>query len=144
MIAPRPFALGLFVTSTMTIGLNRTFNWNDLPKVSTAILSAIFAGAVFVYVESLAQGEVLKENAPYYAVGLVYGYFSYYASAATRNIRSSCLGLRVLGWLHVVGLFGSIVLGCLLFLSPSLRSAVWRAPRVIARRGQRRYPPSPK
>jgi len=116
------FCLGIVVGTIVTRGVEKTTNWQNLAKIFVAIFSAVFAGAVFTFIDKFASAEDLKTAGPYYAIGLLYGLFWFYTPAAIEHCKTE--GLRLIGWMHIVGLAVSVVVGFLIFFSESFRNAL--------------------
>jgi hypothetical protein len=113
-------ALGLFIGSVVTIGIQATRDWSNLAKVLSTIFSAALAGTVFTFIEFLG-GSKLGNALFYYPVGLLLGLMWGYARAALANVQAEHGNARTLGWLHLAGLFGCTLVVIALLFSPSLR-----------------------
>jgi drug/metabolite transporter (DMT)-like permease len=116
------FCLGIVVGTIVTRGVEKTTNWQNLAKVFVAIFSAVFAGAVFTFIDKFASAEDLKTAGPYYVIGLLYGLLWFYTPAAIEHCKTE--GLRIIGWMHIVGLAASVVVGFLIFFCEPFRNSL--------------------
>lgn len=121
MLATGLFALGTFVGTIITMGIEKIDNWSNLQKILGVVFSAAFAGVILAFIR-LSTGTNIEAVASYYPIGLFYGMLWFYARAAVAHVRSGQPGLVLLGWLHICGLALSILFAGLLFLSPEFRN----------------------
>lgn len=115
------FALGLFVGTIVATGVDHTANWKNSAKVVASFLSAALAGTVLTFIQRVGGPSLNQSTAYCYPLGLAYALIWYYTPVAIDHIKSTNSGLRFLGWLHIMGLVVSVVLGALLFFSPTVR-----------------------
>ena len=113
-------ALGIFVGSIISIGVLKTTDWSKLQGLFVTILGSALSGAVFAFINYLG-GTKLGDAVFLYPLGLLLALMWAYARAAAQHIQAPDKSLRLLGWLHLVGLL--IVTGATtsLLFSPSLR-----------------------
>lgn len=115
------FALGSFIGAILTFGLSlmkTTSNWTV--GVAT-ILSSAFGGSVVIFIGKYFPDPSSSISA--YCVGLLIALMWAYTSVALKNVGSPQLGLRVLGWLHIVASTVCTILGGLIFVIPRVVDA---------------------
>lgn len=113
-------ALGVFVGTLLCIAVRRTTNWSDPVKVVVSLLGAALSGVVFTFIEKM-MGDSLGQALYMYPVGLAWSLLWLYADQALDNIKSTDSSLKIVGFLHLLGMIIGTTLVLLLLLSKPFR-----------------------
>jgi len=119
-------ALGIFVGTLLCIAVRKTTNWSDAVKVIIALLGAALSGTVFTFIDKIL-GSTLGNAVFMYPVGLAWSLLWLFAEQAIGNVRDPNINLRIVGWLHIIGMVVATVLVLMLLLWDGFRNLLPRS-----------------
>ena len=112
------FCLGAFVGAIVTYGLKFISGFGTFAQAVTLIMAAALSGTAILFVDKFA-GSIVALGA--YTVGLLVAQVWAFAAVAMENIKSDNPSLRLLGWVHVVGVITITLIAVALVLPPAFR-----------------------